>query len=47
MNEEAARFVLVYFGETYENLYKNIHMQIPDPAGELKLFHIVDFECSK
>ena len=42
-----AKFLLVYFGEKYENMYKNIHMQILDHAGEFRLFHYVDHECSQ
>jgi hypothetical protein len=39
-------FAIFYFGETYENLYKNVHMQIPDHANQLKLFHITDHDCA-
>ena len=42
-----AKFLLVYFGEKYENMYKNNHLQIPDHAGEFRLFHTADHECSK
>lgn len=31
-NSKDRKFLLIYFGETYENMYKNIHMQFPDPA---------------
>ena len=44
---EGMKYGLFYFGETYENLYKNIHMQIPDHAGQLNLFHITDDDCAK
>jgi len=29
----STKFASIYFGETYENMYKNIHLQLPDPAG--------------
>lgn len=46
-NGKDRKFSLIYFGETYENMYKNIHMQMPDHAGQMNLWHITDEDCAK